>query len=163
MADTDLVQPVPGLARAARKLTVLGVTLTTAIGRSPFGSGHVRVDADGRVSSGSALPGTDGSGLRAVLPLAVHNTWVVLHDPQGPTGVAEVLLLVAGRTDNAARRRIYDDVARRLPELLSALRLRAVEAGVAPLHDAAANSSPFGEMATATTQPDPFDPFSGGI
>ena len=85
----------------------------------------------GCVSTGSALPGTDRTGLQAVLPLAVHNTWVVLHDPDGPAGAAEVLLLVGGRTDNAARERIYDDVARRLPELLSALRLRAVEAGVA--------------------------------
>jgi hypothetical protein len=118
-----------------------------------------------------------------VLPLAVHNTWVVLHDPNGPAGAAEVLLLVGGRTDNAARNRIYNDVARRLPELLSALRLRAVEAGVAQPHDSTSNSSPFGETTTAATQadpfsaglsvvspagpsgrsePDPFDPFSGG-
>ncbi len=116
MADSDLVHPVPGLARATRKLTVLGATLTATTGRSPFGSGHVLVDADGCISTGSALPGTDRSGLRAVLPLAVHNTWVVLHDPDGPAGAAEVLLLVGGRTDNAARQRIYDDVARRLPE-----------------------------------------------
>jgi hypothetical protein len=87
---------------------------------------------------------------------------VVLHDPDGPAGAAEVLLLVGGRTDNAARQRIYDDVARRLPELLSALRLRAVEAGMANAHDATVPSSPFGETVLATTQPDPFDPFSGG-
>ncbi|OOK63759.1 hypothetical protein BZL30_9389 [Mycobacterium kansasii] len=45
---------------------------------------------------GSALPGTDRTGLKAVLPLAVHNKWVVLHDPGGPPNAAEVLLLVAG-------------------------------------------------------------------
>jgi hypothetical protein len=162
MADTDLVHPVPGLSRAARRLPVLGAALIATTGRSPFGSGHVRVEADGRVSTGSALPGTDRSGLRALLPLAVHNTWVVLHDPTGPASAAEVLLLVGGRTDNAARQRIYDDVARRLPELLATLRLRAVEAGVAAPHDSASPSSPFGEMAVAATQPDPFDPFSGG-
>jgi hypothetical protein len=162
MADTDLVHPVPGLARATRRLTVLGTTLIATTGRSPFGSGHVRVDADGRIGTGSALPGTDRSGLRAVLPLAVHNSWVVLHDPAGPAGTAEVLLLVGGRTDNAARGRIYDDVSRRLPELLATLRLRAVEAGVAPPHDATSHSAPFGEMASAATQPDSFDPFTGG-
>ena len=161
MADTDLVHPVPGLARATRRLAVLGTTLIATTGRSPFGSGHVRVEADGRISTGSALPGTDRTGLRAVLPLAVHNTWVVLHDPNGAADTAEVLLLVGGRTDNAARQRIYDEVARRLPELLSALRLRALEAGVAVQHDATAHASPFGEMASATTQPDPFDPFGG--
>ncbi|MET4429531.1 hypothetical protein ABIA65_002835 [Mycolicibacterium sp. 624] len=183
MADTDLVHPVPGLARATRRLSVLGTTLIATTGRSPFGSGHVRVEADGRISTGSALPGTDRSGLHAVLPLAVHNNWVILHDPDGPAGEAEVLLLVGGRSDNAARQRIYDDVARRLPELLAALRLRAVEAGVAPPHDPTSHSSPFGETAAAATQadpfgadvtamspaiprwrsdPDPFDPFDGG-
>jgi hypothetical protein len=162
MADSDLVHPVPGLARATRKLTVLGATLTATTGRSPFGSGYVRVEVDGCISIGSALPATNRGGLRAVLPLAVHNSWVVLHDADGPAGAAEVLLLVGGRSDNAVRQRIYDDVARRLPELLSALRLRAVEAGVANAHDATASSSPFGETVLATTQPDPFDPFSGG-
>ncbi len=166
MAETDLVQPVPGLARATRRLTVLGATLTATTGRSPFGSGHVRVDADGRVSVGasvgSGLPGTGRTGLQAVLPLAVHNTWVLLHDPEGPAGAAEVLLLIGGRTDNAARERIYDDVARRLPDLLAALRLRAVEAGVAPFHDATTRSSPFGETVSVATQSDPFDPFTGG-
>jgi len=64
----------------------------------------VTVDADGLISVGSELPGSDKTGLRAVLPLAVHNKWVVLHDPHGPAGVAEVLLLVAGSTDVAAAR-----------------------------------------------------------
>ena len=68
-----------------------GVTPTTTVGRSPFGAGgYVTVDADGLVSVGSELPATDRSGLRAVLPLAVHNKWVVLHDPSGPANVADV-------------------------------------------------------------------------
>jgi hypothetical protein len=163
MAETDLVHPVPGLARPTRRLTVLGTTLTASTGRSPFGSGHVTVDADSRISAGSTLPGIDRSGLHAVLPLSVHNTWVVLHDPNGPANAAEVLLLIGGRTDNTARQRVYDDAAKRLPDLLSALRMRAVEAGVATNGAGTAQSSPFGEMAVATAQPDPFDPFSGGI
>ncbi|OOK77335.1 hypothetical protein BZL29_3562 [Mycobacterium kansasii] len=130
MADTDLLRLVPGLAGGARKLSVLGVTLSATVGRSPFGTGHVIVDADGRVSVGSALPGTDRTGLKAVLPLAVHNKWVVLHDPGGPPNAAEVLLLVGGRTDTAVRQRLYDDVGRRLPELLTALRQRAADAGL---------------------------------
>ncbi len=159
MADTDLIQPVPGLAGGARKLPVLGVTLTATMGRSPFGAGHVTVDADGLVSVGSELPGTDGSGLRAVLPLAVHNKWVVLHDPHGPADVAEVLLLVAGRTDTAARERIYEEVARRLPELLNGLRLRAVQAGLASSNDEARQQvSPFGDAAPGfPVAQDPFE------
>ena len=190
MADTDLIQPVPGLAGGTRKLAVQGVTLTATMGRSPFGAGYVTVDADGLVSVGSELPATDASGLRAVLPLAVHNKWVVLHDPRGPANVAEVLLLVGGRTDTATRERLYEDVARRLPELLNGLRLRAVEAGLAAAHDEPGQGvSPFGEAGpgvpvahdpfqstgpirsgspgappprAARYDPDPFDPFGEG-
>jgi len=166
LADTDLIRPVPGLAGGARKVSVQGVTLTTTVGRSPFGPGYVTVDADGLVSVGSALPATDRSGLRAVLPLAVHNKWVVLHDPRGPANVADVLLLVGGRTDTAARERLYEDVGRRLPELLNGLRLRAVEAGLTVSDDEARQAvSPFGEPAqggSAAHDPDPFDPYREG-
>jgi hypothetical protein len=164
MADTDLIQPVPGLAGGARKLPVLGVTLTATMGRSPIGAGHVTVDADGLVSVGSELPGTDSSGLRAVLPLAVHNKWVVLHDPDGPADVAEVLLLVAGRTDTAGREHLYEEVARRLPELLNGLRLRAVQAGLASPHgEAARQVSPFGDATPGfPVAQNPFDPSGEG-
>src|SRR5215207_636446 len=158
LADTDLIRPVPGLAGGARKVSVQGVTLTTTVGRSPFGAGYVLVDADGLVSAGSELPATDAGGLRAVLPLAVHNKWVVLHDPRGPADVAEVLLLVGGRTDTATRERLYEDAARRLPELLNGLRLRAVQAGLAAAHDEPGQGvSPFGEAAPGV--PMAHDPF----
>jgi hypothetical protein len=158
MADTDLIQPVPGLAGGTRKLTVQGVTLTATMGRSPFGAGYVTVDADGLVSVGSELPATDRSGLRAVLPLAIHNNWVVLHDPREPANLAEVLLLVGGRTDTARRERLYEDVARRLPELLNGLRLRAVQAGLASAHDEPGQGvSPFGDAGSRL--PVAHDPF----
>jgi hypothetical protein len=158
MADTDLIQPVPGLAGGTRKLTVQGVTLTATMGRSPFGAGYVTVDADGLISVGSELPATDRSGLRAVLPLAIHNKWVVLHDPREPANLAEVLLLVGGRTDIATRERLYEDVARRLPELLNGLRLRAVQAGLASAHDEPGQGvSPFGDAGSRL--PVAHDPF----
>jgi hypothetical protein len=158
MADTDLIQPVPGLAGGTRKLTVQGVTLTATMGRSPFGAGYVTVDADGLVSVGSELPATDRSGLRAVLPLAIHNKWVVLHDPREPANLTEVLLLVGGRTDTARRERLYEDVARRLPELLNGLRLRAVQAGLASAHDEPGQGvSPFGDAGSRL--PVAHDPF----
>jgi hypothetical protein len=155
MADTDLLRLVPGLAGGARKLSVLGVTLMATVGRSPFGTGHVTVDADHRVSVGSALPGTDRSGLKAVLPLAVHNKWVVLHDPSGPPNVADVLLLVGGRTDTAARQRIYDDIGRRLPDLLAALRHRAADAGLTASTDLEPGS-PSDHLRATAPAPDPF-------
>jgi hypothetical protein len=158
MAETDLIQPVPGLAGGTRGLTVQGVTLTVTMGRSPFGAGYVIADADGFVSVGSELPASDPSGLRAVLPLAVHNKWVVLHDPRGLANVADVLLLVGGRTDTATRERLYEDVARRLPELLNGLRLRAVQAGLASAHDEPGQGvSPFGEAGAGV--PVANDPF----
>src|SRR5882757_10087751 len=160
MADTDFIQPVPGLAGGTRKLTVQGVTLTATMGRSPFGAGYVTVDADGLISVGSELPATDRSGLRAVLPLAIHNKWVVLHDPSEPANRAEVLLLVGGRTDIATRERLYEDVARRLPELLNGLRLRAVQAGLASAHDEPGQGvSPFGDAGSRL--PAAHDPFQG--
>jgi hypothetical protein len=156
MADDDLVRPVPGLAKDTRELPVLGVKLVARTGKSPFGVGYVTVEADDLVSAGSQLPSCDSSGLRAVLPLAVHNTWVVLHDPQGPTAAAEVLLLVGGRAGTAARERIYGDVARRLPELLKALRARAVQAGLASPGDPDEHATPFGADASTVFQHDPF-------
>jgi len=164
MADTDLIQPVPGLTGGTRRLTVQGVTLTATMGRSPFGAGCVIADADGLVSVGSELPASDRGGLRAVLPLAVHNKWVVLHDPRGPANIAEVLLLVGGRTDTATRERLYEEVARRLPELLNGLRLRAVQAGLAAAHDEPGQGvSPFGDAGPGVpVAHDPFDPFREG-
>lgn len=160
MADQDLVQPVQGLAEATRKLRVHGVLLSTVLGRSPFGLGRVVVDAGTLVSVSSELPGTDKSGLHATLPLAVHNKWVVLHDPAGPASHADVLLLVAGSTDVAARERIYTDVDRRLPGLLNGLRLRATQAGIASPYDDGAQASPFG--ATMAGQSVGYDPFGDG-
>jgi hypothetical protein len=93
-----------------------------------------------------------------------------------------VLLLVGGRTDTATRERLYEDVARRLPELLNGLRLRAVQAGLAAAHDEPGQGvSPFGDAGPGVPvahdpfestgappqrpgryDPDPFDPFREG-
>jgi hypothetical protein len=69
-----------------------------------------------------------------------------------------VLLFVGGRTDTATRERLYEDAARRLPELLNGLRLRAVQAGLAAAHDEPGQGvSPFGEAAPGV--PVAHDPF----
>lgn len=172
MAETDLVTPVPGLAGGARTLTVQGVTLSAVTGRSPFGSGYVTVDVAGYVSAGSEMPPTDAGGLRAVLPLAVHGTWVILHDPRGAADRAEVLVMVRGQSDLGQRRKLYEDIGRRLPEMLRALRRRAVEAQLAFPDSGSQPPSPLGAdpVAEATDDPfadagldhGPFKPFGGG-
>ncbi|PBA57189.1 hypothetical protein CKJ57_22460 [Mycobacterium intracellulare subsp. chimaera] len=157
MADTDLVAPVPGLAGGASALMVEGVRLSTTLGRSPFGSAHVAVDVPGFVSAGSEVPSTDGTGLRAVLPLAVHGKWVVLHDPGAAANHAEVLLMVPGQADVTQRNRIYEDVERRLPEVFTALRQRAAEAQLVPAESGEAEpASPFGPAAVPDAGFDPF-------
>lgn len=173
MVDTDLVHPVPGLAGGARTLTVEGVELSAVIGRNPFGVGHVKVNATGYVSAGSEMPSTDASGLQAVLPITVHGTWVVLHDPRGASNKAEVLLMVPGQSDVAQRRELYGDIGRRLPDTLTMLRYRAVEAGLAhPADGGPRLRAPFGVAPAAVADDDPFEdaqldhspfkPFGGG-
>lgn len=157
IADSDLVTPVRGLGGGARSLTVAGVELSTVTGRSPFGTAHVKVNAPGYVSAASEMPSTDNTGLQAVLPLAVHGKWVVLHDPRGSANHAEVVLMVVGQADIAQRRKIYADVERRLPELLTALRHRAVEAGlVLAGPDDSEAPSPFGVAPVPQGTDDPF-------
>ncbi len=166
MADTDLVSPVPGLAGGARTLTVQGVNLSAVTGRSPFGAGQVTVDAPGYVSAGSEMPSTDATGVQAVLPLAVHGTWVVLHDPSGAPNRAEVLLMVRGQSDLAQRRKLYEDIERRLPEMLTAMRRRAADSGLAAGVYGADGGieppSPFGAAPVGGAADDTFDPFKGG-
>lgn len=161
LAATDLVTPVPGMGGAGtRQVTVHGVTLTARTGWSPFGAGRVEVSADGRIGVGSQVPGSDSTGLQAVLPLAVHNTWVVLHNPNGPATAAEVLVLVAGTTDTAAREQLYAQVGARLPALLNGLRARATAAGaVAGTAADTASPSPFGRDAGTVGRGDAADPF----
>lgn len=156
MAETDLVSPVPGLTGGARHLTVHGVELSTVLGRSPFGTAHVKVDAPGYLSCGSEMPGTDASGVHAVLPLAVHGKWVLLHDPRGPQHRAEVLVMVRGQSDIPERQKLFEDIERRLPELLTALRHRAVAAGLA----AAGGSEPGSPFGAGPTSPAAADPFA---
>ncbi|MCC9185092.1 hypothetical protein [Mycolicibacterium mageritense] len=87
---------------------------------------------------------------------------MVLHDPRGPATQAEVLLLVSGNTDTAAREKIFEEVARRLPELLNGLRLRSVQAGMASPYDQAHDASPFGGTVGGGGGAAPgYDPFGG--
>jgi hypothetical protein len=145
----DFVQLVPIPQRGARVLDVAGVRLRATVGWSPLGAGFVSVSVPGSpmVAASSATPASHGKALRGRLPLAVHNHWVVLHDPTGPPEQATVLMLVSGDSSGDQRRSLGLDVAARLPDVLARLRQAAQERGRAP-------HAPGGGPAA----PDPFGP-----
>lgn len=124
LRETDLINLVPGLGDPVRELTVHGVTMKTHVGPSPLGAGFVTAEATGKVGASSHTPSTHGKNLAARLPLAVHNSWVVFHDPTGSEDRADVLLLVGGDASQLRRLEFVDDINRRLPSLLSELRSR---------------------------------------
>ncbi len=163
LAEDDLVSPVPGLAEGVRELTVLGVDLSVVTGRSPLGTAHVKVTAEGLVSAGSELPSTDDSGLAAVLPLAVHGKWLLLHNPAGPPDQAEILVMVPGTSDLAARQKLFEEIERKAPDMLAALRRRAEAANLVPVGAAAGEpASPFGGPPAPGPGFGGPDPFGGG-
>lgn len=157
--DSDLISIVRGLDKPARQLTVDGVELNVRVGVSPFGAGYVVAHAPGRRTASSEHPSVDRDG-DARLPLAVHNSWILLHDPAGPADMATVLLLVGGNCTPERRDRLVRDVASRVPAMLRALRSEAkVDTGRAG--GAAAQPSagpPDSGFAGAAV----FDPFGAG-
>lgn len=157
----DLVGTVPIPPNGGRTLRIGDVTLRAKIGAAPTGAGFVTVDAPGRASAGSKLPSTDASGVRARLPLAVHNTWVVLHAEGAPADSAQVLVLVGGDATAGARDDLRNDINRRLPDMLEKLVREQGGAGPAtPGGEFAAVGSPFGGPAAAPQQQG--SPFQGG-
>lgn len=144
----DFVHLVPIRAGGDRRLDVEGIVLRTRTGWSPFGVGHVSVEVPGGGMAGvsSTDPAPHGDHLRARLPLAVHNTWVVLHDAAGAPERAEVIVLVSSEATAEQRDILAADMASRLSDLLTRLRSAAagrertdpaplVGAGVAPPGD----------------------------
>lgn len=149
--DGDLRQMAQIPTGGARTLSLGGVELQARTGASPFGQGNVVVSAPPRW-----VATVDGAGATATMPLAVHNNWVLLHDPSGPADQASVLLLVAGEAPPARRAELVADVARKAPAMLSQIRASATEAGVAT-PPPAGGATPFGGGPTG-----PANPFTDG-
>jgi hypothetical protein len=152
---TDMVRlPISG----ARQADAGGFGLSTRIGKSPFGPGFVLVDAPGMIGASSTDPepyvvsGSDGRRA-ARLPLAVHNTWALLHDPTGPADRATLLILLGtdASEDRQRRQEYLDDINARVPELL--LRLRGSTGGPSTASVDPFAGGPSGGVA------DPSDPF----
>ena len=148
--------------RGGRHLLADRVRLHARPGWSPFGAGHVRASVGDGCTRAASERGTVGGD--ALLPLAVHNSWVLLHDPAGPPDRAEVLVLVSG-DDTTGRRRteLESVIAQRLPAVLA--RLRAQHPPPAGSPTATAAPPPFGPPDDPSEPPQgPFDlgPSGGG-
>lgn len=124
---TEMTGIPPG---GARSLAVAGVSLSAKVSATPGGSGYVVVEAPGFVSASDGVPAWSGKTPSARLPLAIHNHWIVLHDPSALDSVAEVILLVSGDADADRKQSLAESLTSRLPELLE--RLVAL-AGAAPV------------------------------
>lgn len=123
LRDGDFSALVPVPAGGGRRIQVDGgVTLETHVGRSPFGAASVAVRAPGRIGASSAVPGPRGADLHAQLPLAVHNTWVLLVDPAREDDGVSVLLLVGADTGAERRAALVEDMTQRVPNALARLR-----------------------------------------
>ena len=157
LRDRDLAAGMVPLSNSGSRTARAGsVELQTRMGGSPVGEGHVEVQSPGRIGASSSDTRPHGKDLAARLPLAVHNNWVLLHDPQGPPDRATVLLLVGGDAPAEVRTKLVDDVNSRVPDVLSGLRSAA---GVAVAEQAGA--APFGDGGDPAQQGGPA-PFAFG-
>ena len=145
----ELVDLVGGLEKPVRRLTIGDITLETRIGLSPFGTGFVVASAPGRAGAAGPDGATHGKTPDAKLPLAIHNRWFVLIDPNGAPDAATLVLMVAGGVDSTDIDRMITEVSSTLPRFIGDLRARAKpsDAGPTPVPAGAQSSShdgPFG-------------------
>lgn len=139
-ADTDLVRMVPGTAAASRHLDLGdGISLDTRVGRSPFGTGYVQASAPGTVGAAGKSGETVGPNPDAKLPLAVHNRWFILHDPNGAPDRATVVVLAGADAGEPVLARFTEEITEHLGPGLATLRAQAGAAAAGP-----AGADPFG-------------------
>mgnify|MGYP003606075453 CR=1 FL=1 len=126
VADGELNNLVRGLDKPARRLDLGGgVELHAKMGASPLGTGYVVAKAAGMAGAAGRSGAITGKTPDAKLPLAVHNTWFVLHDPSGPAEFATVVLLASVEADARVIERMTIEIVASLPKVLSDLRARA--------------------------------------
>lgn len=125
----------------SRQIDAAGVTLKTKMGGSPLGSGYVVVDVPMSVSK------HDPARVPARLPLAVHNHWLVMRTEAMDENQAEILVLLAGNSDEKQRKKMEDEIVNEAGDLMD----RLPSAGG---QTSAGNDSPFG--GPSEPQPNPF-------
>ncbi len=150
---TDLVRLSNSGSRTAE---ADGATLRTSIGRSPFGAGFVVVDSPGLVGASSTDPNPYGPDRQARLPLAVHNTWVVQHDPAGPVDQAQLLIFIGADLAADRLQAMAEDIDRRAPDLVHRLHSAGDVSAAGQSTSAAHPFDDHGVPATGPTQPSPF-------
>ncbi len=160
LRDTDLVSMVPGLGSPVRRIDLGGVVLRSRMGRSPFGAGFVVATAPGLVGAAGKSGTTYGSNPDARLPLAVHNSWFLLHDPSGPADAATVVVLAGGDATAAVVIRLSEEIATAAPAVLRDLRAKAApRAGASGDAGDGVVDDPF---AAQSPRRSPEDPFAAG-
>lgn len=121
----EFVELVPRTGN--RVVEAAGVRLRPRTGASPFGAPDVTVDAPGLIGVTSSHP---VPGKRITLPLAVHNSWIVLIDPaRATTSDADVIVLVGADATAEVRSRLLQDLQERGPRAAEALRATVTTAG----------------------------------
>jgi hypothetical protein len=168
LRDNDFVDSIPELHRSAREIDIEGIELRVKMGWAPTAQGHVMARAPGMLGASSVPPRTDVYG-NAVLPLQLHSTWFVLHDPAGPADIATLVLLLPGDAGPAQRSALVADASNTVPGLISELRRRASgdAASVAVEQSEPAPDDPFASRYTSPSVPggsrsDPFSPGDPG-
>lgn len=167
VADGELVHLVEGLHGPVRRLDIGGVELRARVGLSPFGTGFVVATASGLVGAAGKSGTSHGKPPSAKLPLAVQNTWFVLHDPVGPEEAATVVLLVGGDAGRPVVDRLTAEITEALPRVLADLRRRCADSTPSPGDSsptpATASGNPFGSTTTGSASAPPSgNPFGGG-
>lgn len=120
--DGEFTRLVPGLNGPTRRIDLGGVLLRTHVGKSPFGAGFVVATAAGMAGAGGVTGEMFGKTPDAKLPLAVHNTWFLLHDPRGPENVATVVVLAGDDAGRPLIDRLFAEARDATPRVLPRLR-----------------------------------------
>lgn len=118
----DLRDLVPIPSGGVRSLHVGPLDLRTVMGRSPLGSGDVHVEVPDQVVVTSHRPYPRRDAGFGVLPLAIHNTWVLAHDPAAAPDHAQLTLLLPGDATAAQRDALFADAGHRIPDMLHRIR-----------------------------------------
>lgn len=119
VSQADSVGTVLLPAGGARRAIAAGIELRTRTGLSPFGAGFVTVEAPGTLSAArNTAISASATAVTARLPLAVHNSWVLLRRPGDPAGSASILLLLGADLGPERTRELEQQIQSRVPDLM---------------------------------------------
>lgn len=119
--DGDFTQLAPMNPKGQRQLQLGPISLQAQTGKSPFGAGHVIVDAPGRVGASSQHGEPSGKEGQAKLDLGVHNSWVMIREAQPGPNQTMVVFLTAADASDAVRAKLLEDLQRRGPQVYERL------------------------------------------